>query len=119
MSLVNAPEVLVWQAAVLQAVRDAEANNINQQCGTEEIYQWSKSSDCKETCYYAQLDHKAVRIGFIKIYLRFLDKEINEAQKFISKTIHSEEKIKAKIIEIEEKKQEVYNLWEEIKWDRL
>lgn len=118
MSLVDSPQVLLWQAVILQAVRDAEADNKHQQNGTEKIYKWSKEADCKEVCYYAQLNHDAVRVGFIKIYLKFLDNKKIEVKKLFLKDKITEERLDRELAEIEEKEIEVYNRWDEIRWQK-
>lgn len=119
MSLAKSPEVKLWKTVVAQAVIDAKANNISDQCGTERIYKWSRTYDCKQVCFYAQLDHDLVRIGFIKIYLEFLENE----EKRIRKLMDSEEvynpELHEQIIEIKHKKFEARLRWEKIKCQKL
>lgn len=72
MELDKQPEVILWRAVILQAAKDAIANETKEQCGAERIYAWSKSVDCKEVCSHAQMNHKDVRLGIAKIYIDFL-----------------------------------------------
>jgi len=86
--LIEEPEVKLWRGVVVQAVRDAMIDNANLQAGTESIYNWTKTVDCKEVCRNAQLDHDNVRIGFAEIYIKFLWKQyIAKKRELISNNI--------------------------------
>lgn len=119
MNLLKNPDVIMWQAVILQAVRDAQANEVSQQCGTEKIYKWSKSMDCKDVCYYAQLDHDSIRIGFINIYLDFLKQQEGEIQGLAIERDMKPCDLHKELDEIKLKRQEAYERLEKIKCQKL
>jgi len=93
MNVEEVKEIAIWQAVILQAAIDMATDNGNKICGAKQVYAWSKTEDCEEVCEYAQMNYGVVKIGFAKIYLKHLNKQITKfksGEKVINKLTKKE-----------------------------